>query len=192
MLKNKKGISFVEVLITLVIVAIIGLLSIRIQAYQSEKAIATDGVMLSRQIVDAEIAYRLENRKWCLSFAELPMKIDGEPLSGSSITPDSDVNFSSTFKSAVRTKNFVYTLKCKYRDNDNTELEIRATRCIEGDPFSFNDDSYRNGGYAFSYRINYDTLDVSFSVGQMSGSSIYRLNSSVCKYLEKRFKIKKA
>ncbi len=191
MLKNKRGISLVEVLITLVIVSIVGLLSVRIHAYQAEKAIATNGVNLLRQIVDAEIAYRTENRKWCLSFDELPVKINGTALTGSDIAPDSDTNFSSTFKSAVRTKDFVYTLKCKYRDNDNTELNIRATRCIEGEPFSFNDDSYRNGGYAFSYNINYDTLKVSFSVGQMSSSGVYKLNTSVCKYLEKRFKIKK-
>lgn len=187
MLKNRKGFSLIEVLITCVVVVIVSVLSIRILSYQTEKTIATDGVMLLRKIVDAEIAYRLENRKWCLSFAELPVKIDGVPLSGSNITPDSDANFAITFKDGIRATNFVYTLKCKYRDNDNTELDVRATRCVEGEDFSFNNSSYRKGGYAFSYNIDFNTLKVRFSAGSMSSSTIHFDNAFVVKYLRNKF-----
>ena len=88
MLKNKKGVSLMEVMVVCVIVAILGLAGIGIYEYQVEKTTATNGFNMIRKIVDVEIAYRMENKEWCLSFDELPVKIEGEIDEGSAVTRD--------------------------------------------------------------------------------------------------------
>lgn len=175
MLKNNKGVSLIEVLITCLLVGIVGLLSIRIHNYSTEKSLATDGVRIMREIVDSELIYRLENKQWCYSFDDLPMKISGERLS----------------ETSIRTNNFVYTL-CSdiaytstiVNPKAGSNLVVRARRCYPGQAF----DESSNDGYAMYYKVDGVNLTRQFSVGIIVHDMINKTNESVCKYLERKFK----
>ena len=137
MLKNKKGVTYLELLITVVVVIILSVISFKIHAYNTEKAVAVDGVNLMRKIIDAEIAYRLENRKWCLSFAELPITLEGELKEGSA-----DI---------IKTKDFIYSLE--ESGTDGRYLSINAVRNYFD---KYEIDQSKEDGYSMCLKVDYE------------------------------------
>lgn len=138
MLKNRKGVTLIEVMIICVLVLILGLISNRIYEYQIEKAVATDAVNILRKIVDVEIAYRLENKQWCTSFDELPIKIEGE-INGSSLI----------------TNTFVYTLESRASSSSSSSTLIVKANRDYGDDVVVTDSKR----YAYGITFKIDSKD---------------------------------
>ncbi len=170
MLKNNKGVSLMEVMVVCVIVAILGLAGIGIYEYQVEKTTATNGFNMIRKIVDVEIAYRMENKEWCLSFDELPVKIEGEIDEGSAVTRD-----------------FVYSLDSEDSSTSST-LIIKADRNDEGDIVVTDSKQY---AYGMTFKINDKNFDTAFGaeryVHPKVGHYTDIIYKSAVRYLNRKF-----
>ena len=169
MLKNKKGVTFVELMIAVITIIVLSVVSYKMYGYQIEKSVAVDGAQLLRKIVDSEMTYRLENRVWTSSFDDLDLKIDAVPVSGS--------------ESTVKTKDFVFSLGV-----DRTTLEITALRY-------YTEKDFDSGKYGYSMIFKMDSntsgseddndsYAIGFDANSIGGT---RVEGSVVNYLRKRF-----
>ena len=109
MLKNKKGVTYIELLMTVLAVIVLSVLSFRLYGYHIEKSVAVEGAQLLRKIADAEIVNRLEYKNW-VNFENLVMTIDGELLNANTI----------------KKENFIYSIAGDF-GNAGT-IQISATR----------------------------------------------------------------
>ena len=107
MLKNRKGVTYIELLLTVVAVIVLAVISFRLYGYNIERSVAVEGAETLRRIADAEMVYRLENKTWA-NFEDLTLKLEGELLD------------SKTFKK----DNFVFDIDF----DENSDVKIRARR----------------------------------------------------------------
>lgn len=185
MLKNNKGFSLLEILITCVLVFIIGFISMRIHTYHVEKAVVVDAVRIMRNILEAEQVYRMENKCWTFSFDELPIEI-GTSLNGSELSngqlPDQ----------ARRTDNFVFMLASVGSSNVYTvpgnssfpNIAVIAKRCYPGEPF----DEASYNGYVLYHDMKPDfTKKFHFQGGSYMTHTDKVILKSIYKFLERKF-----
>ncbi len=185
MLKNKKGFSLLEILITCVLVFIIGFISMRIHTYHVEKAMVVDAVRIMKNILEAEQVYRMENKRWTFSFDELPIEI-GTKVNGS------ELSNGQLPGQAVRTENFVFMLASTGSSNVYTvpenpsfpNIAVIAKRCYPGEPF----DEASYNGYVLYHDMRPDFAKrFHFQKGSYGTHTNKVILQSIYKFLEKRF-----
>lgn|GEM_PF-2160253 len=186
MLKNKKGFSLVEILIACVVIIILGVLSIQIQSYQAEKSRVIHAVDLMRKILDAEIAYRLENKHWCFSFDELPMEIGVE-------LDNSELGYGRTKETARRTEDFVFILASSGADNavvqpessTHPNMAVIVKRCYPGEKY----DEEADRGYTLYWDMNTEFRKrFHFDLGTGNATGTHKwLALAVYKFLERKY-----
>jgi len=167
MLKNRKGVTFIEIMLTVSIVLILSIISFKIYGYQTEKATAVSGVNLMRKIADTEKVYYMEHKEWCLSFADLPMELDGEFKEGADNT--------------IKTKDFIFSLTTA--GSNGKDLSINAVRNYF-DKFEIEEN--KEDGYSMSWIVSRDDTK-SYKFTARSYNVYATLEKTVVNYLKKRF-----
>lgn len=88
-MKNKiKGFTLIELIITMVIVAILSIVSITGYAIHVENARASEVCPIVHAIIDAQKIYYLENGCYCDAITALPIEVDGNIVNRSNFGGD--------------------------------------------------------------------------------------------------------
>ncbi len=169
MLKNKKGVTYIELMLAVATVIILSVISLKIYGYNSEKAVAVEGVQLMREIANVEIVYRMENKEWCFDFDKLPLKIEGKKVEEQG-------------DNVIKTKDFVFFLS---ENGNNKDLSIKAIRSYDGDI----DIGERNSrGYSMTMLVKFDLSNKNVYSFNAKGYNVYaRIERALANYLNKRF-----
>lgn len=102
-MKNKeKGFTLIELIITMVIVAILSIVSVTGYAIHVENARASEVCPIVHSIIDAQKIYYLENGCYCDCITDLPIEVDGNIVRMSNIGSDGQS------RDCIQTQSFAY------------------------------------------------------------------------------------
>ena len=171
MLKNKKGVTLVELLIVVITVIALSVISAKMYTHQIERTISLDGSQLLRKIADAQMVYYLENKMWSPSFEYLPVEIDG----GEYVSSD---------KKVIKNKDFVFFLSTKAEDGV-VYLSVDAMRKYDNTEIS---DTKRNYYINFTIPSNFNPDNKKYTMKAVTASGATSKDKAVVNYLNKRLK----
>lgn len=154
--KNQNGFTVIEILISVVIVAILSIASIYAYQLYIEEARASEVIPIIKGIQNAQIDYYEEHGIWPKDLDEIPLQIDGQKkimvLNGTRVSGKYEGK--STY---IFTDNFAYAIKMNGYKNPSTG-KITRYPCIAFGRVQKKEDGGHLTFYSVEFEINRDKL----------------------------------